>query len=546
MHARHSMRLGAAIAHAMTVLLLSTWTALGADRPHIVVFLSDDHSQFDSSLYGNDKIPTPNFEELAAAGMTFTHAFVASPSCGPSRAALLTGLMPARTGAEPNHTAPRDGTHWLVQDLKAVGYEVVALGKVSHGTFPEAPGWDLHDGRFGPFLDKLGANVRDFLAGRKSDKPLCLFVGTTHPHVPWPDYSTFDPAKVELPPHHLDTPATRVHRAAYYQEIKDLDQLLGDLRVMAREHLGENVLFLHTSDHGSQWPFGKWNLYDYGIRVPLIVAWPGTIKPGVGSDAMISWVDVLPTLLAAVGGKAPEGIDGRSFLPVLRGERTSHRDIIFSTHTGDGRMNIYPIRSVRTREWKLIHNLHPEFAHTNHSDLARQPLAGAYWTEWAEQASRDPKARAIVDRYFRRPEFELYHVAEDKWELTNLADDPAQADRLAQMKRQLAAWMREQGDTKLVHSQPRLLAEPAAWHPDHIQTAPAGKKPAPKRDRSQNGTHRQKPAERFSKGTEVNGRKPRRDPTSHRGRSRVSWESLSHTGPHAVHDEEQTATRRAW
>lgn len=438
-----------------------------ADQPNMVVYLSDDHSQCDSSLYGNGDIPTPHFERLAADGMTFTHAFVASPSCAPSRAAMLTGLMPARNGAEANHTKPAEGTHCLVKDLQAVGYEVAAFGKVAHGKFADDFGFDrvgsAHD------IANLATQVAAYLESRTSTKPLCLFVGTTNPHVAWTAESTFDPASVEFPPHHLDTPSTRVHRAAYYQEIKDLDAFLGDLRIMAARHLGENTLFVHTSDHGSQWPFGKWNLYDYGIRVPFIAAWPGEIPSGSKTDAMISWVDLLPTLIEIGGGQTPAGLDGRGFAEVLRGRRDAHRARIFTTHTGDGRKNIYPIRSIRTYEWKLIHNLHPEFAHTNHSDLDRKPLAGAYWTEWAALAKRDDRAREIVDRYFRRPEWELYRVAEDKWEQRNLTDDPAHAQRLGELKRQLVAWMREQGDRQWVHAKPRPLNDPSQWHPDYFQ-----------------------------------------------------------------------------
>ena len=447
-------------------------------KPNMLVYLSDDHSQFDSSLYGNDNIPTPQFEALAADGMTFTHAFVASPSCAPSRAAMLTGLMPARNGAEANHTKPNEGTHSLVQDLQAAGYEVAAFGKVAHGRLAREFGFD-HVGKSRSIPD-LRKEVRQYLSNRSSDRPLCLFVGTSNPHVAWTAPTTFDPVLVEFPPHHLDTPETRRHRAAYYQEIKDLDEFLGTVRKLAATHLGENTLVVHTSDHGSQWPFGKWNLYDYGIRVPFIASWPGVIAPGTTSNAMISWVDLLPTLVEVGGGEVPKNLDGRSFVDVLRGSRDAHRDAIFTTHTGDGVKNIFPIRSVRTREWKLIHNLHPEFAHTNHSDLDRKPLAGAYWTEWASLAKSDERARAVVDRYFRRPEWELFHVKTDQWEQTNLADDPAQARRLAELKALLAEWMKEQNDQELVHSEPRRLADPERWHPDHFQP-PAESSPTPLR-----------------------------------------------------------------
>jgi len=344
---------------------------------------------------------------------------------------------------------------------------VAAFGKVAHGRDVSDFGFDHVDGAAA--LDQLGKKVTKFLESRQVDKPLCLFVGTSNPHVSWTAETTFDPASVEFPPHHIDTPSTRDHRAAYYQEIKELDAFLATLRKLSGQHLGENVLLIYTSDHGSQWPFGKWNLYDYGTRVPLITAWPGKIAPGSISDAMVSWIDLLPTLIDIGKGTVPNNLDGRSFARVLLGEKTTHRDLIFTTHTGDGNKNIYPMRSVRTQEWKLIHNLHPEFAHTNHSDLDRRPMAGAYWTEWAQRAKNDERAKSIVGRYFQRPEWELYYVKEDKWEQSNVFDGPANIQIVATLKKKLADWIRETGDQQTVHAKPRLLAEPQRWHPEFFK-----------------------------------------------------------------------------
>lgn len=440
-----------------------------SSMPNIVVYLSDDHSQFDSSLYGAADIPMPNLEKLAADGMVFSHAFVASPSCAPSRAAMLTGLMPARNGAEANHTYPTKGTHYLISDLRAIGYEVAAFGKVAHGR--ERGGKQAgFDSMVGPSsYVKLRENVARYLQERRSERPLCLFVGISNPHVPWPRDSSFDAEQVKLPPTFLDTPSTRSHRASYYEEIRELDLLLGELREMSAAHLGDDLLFLHTSDHGSQWPFGKWTLYDYGIRVPLVVSWPGRIRSGSKSDAMVSWIDILPTLIDVAGGKVPSGLDGRSFADVLTGKKGSHRKRIFTTHSGDGNMNIYPIRSVRNRDWKLIHNLHPEFAFTNHSDLLRKDGAGAYWSEWAEMAKHDERAKRVVDRYYHRPEFELYQLSQDKYEQNNLADDPEQASRLAEMKEELGEWMTNQGDQRKVYNEPRPLDQREKWHPEFFK-----------------------------------------------------------------------------
>jgi N-sulfoglucosamine sulfohydrolase len=246
------------------------------------------------------------------------------------------------------------------------------------------------------------------------------------------------------------------------------DDYLGTIYDAARTHRGERTLFLMSSDHGAQWPRGKWNLDDAGIRVPLIVAWPGVVKPGTRTDAMVSWVDLLPTLVEAAGGTPPPTgtgagqIDGRSFLDVLRGTRTVRRDRIVATHTGDRAMNVYPIRAVRTPAWKYVRNLHPEFQHTTHIDRAQEEDEVGYFRSWERAAAAgDAHAAAVLRRYRQRPADELYDLARDPLEQRNLAADPAQASRLAAMQADLDAWMRDQWDTQPVFHPPVLLETPA-------------------------------------------------------------------------------------
>ncbi len=438
-----------------------------ADQPSMVIYISDDHSQVESQLYGNADIPMPHLEQLAKDGMTFQYAFVASPSCAPSRAAMLTGLMPVRNGAQANHTYPHDHIHSLIVNLKSAGYQTAAFGKVSHGKDSKRYGFDhiSTNSNAQPLLK----DVTKYLQ-QPHTKPQCLFVGINSPHVPWSQAPPhFQPVDVHFPPHHIDTPDTRNHRAWFYDEIKQIDDSLGELRTLTQQHLGDNLLFIYTSDHGSQWPFGKWTLYDYGIRVPFVAAWPEHIPANVNTEAMISWIDLIPTLIEIAGGQAQPEIDGQSFASVLLGEKSMHRTRIFTTNTGDGVMNVYPERSIRDQEYKLIHNLHPEFAFTNHTDIDRKPAAGAYWTQWAEKAKIDPTAQAILDRYYQRPEWELYDTWKDPWELYNLAEDPAQKTRLNQMKEELAEWMKQNGDEGLVHNKPRLISQPESWHPDLVK-----------------------------------------------------------------------------
>ncbi|MEM7015515.1 MAG: sulfatase, partial [Verrucomicrobiota bacterium] len=341
--------------------------ATAADPPNLVVFLSDDLGRLDTSIHGSVDARTPTMDRLAAEGMTFDNAYVASPSCCPNRFSLLTGLMPARHGAHPNHSRPKEGTKFLPPQLQALGYKVLSFGKVAHGrrTFPgcefnSLPPTDMHK------------DVIAYFEENEVDGPVCLMVGDRRPHVSWTKEMDYDPNKVTLPPFFIDTKETREHWARSLTDITGMDAEMGRIYDFAKEKFGDNFIFLFTSDHGGQWPRGKWNLYDYGTRVPLQVVWPGRIEAGTRSDAMVSWVDLLPTLLDLAGGDGPDDIDGKSFAQVLRGESQTHRDMIFTTHTGDGEMNIFPIRSVRVGKFKYIHNLRPDAYHTNHSDRHRK------------------------------------------------------------------------------------------------------------------------------------------------------------------------------
>ena len=327
--------------------------ANGKRKPDIVVYLADDLSSADLPLYGGTDIETPAIDQLAADGMTFNRAFVASPSCAVSRAALLTGLMPARNGAEQNHSYPRSDVLKLPKVLSGLGYQTAAFGKVAHSKSAPDFHFDVHDPQ--KDISEVRKNVKKFLESRTDKRPLALFVGVSDPHVPWPGESTVDPEALSMPPQLLDTPRTRLQRSRYLQEVKDLDGYLGELRKLTDKHMSKDKLFVFSSDHGAQFPFGKWTLYDEGIHVPLIVARSGQIDAGSRTDAMVSWVDVLPTLIDVSGGEVPGNLDGRSFAAVLDGKSDSHRKRIFTTHSGDRKMNVFLSRSVLS----LIHISEP-------------------------------------------------------------------------------------------------------------------------------------------------------------------------------------------
>ncbi len=416
-------------------------------RPNIVFFIADDMSVKDSSAYEATNIPGANMAALAKEGMTFDRAYATSPTCAPSRAALLTGCYNIRNGVMWNQQrAKADVKKWPAY-FQALGYEVAAIGKVSHYGHVQTYGFD-YAAFFNYHQDVCVEEAVKWLSSRRSDKPLCLLVGTNFPHVPWPKEGIGTPKTVRLPAKVADTPETRLARTHYDAAVKRADSDLGLVRDAVAKYLAAgNTIFVFSADQGAQWPFAKWSLYDAGLHVPLIVVWPGHVKAGSRTAAMVSWLDILPTLLEAAGADpkaAAPGIDGKSFLPVLEGKATEHRDRVFGTHSGDGDINIYPSRSVLIGNIKYIRNLDPTLEYHTHIDL--RPQDTNYWPSWVEHARTDPAIADLVRRYHRRPAEELYDLSADPDELHNLAADPAHASDLAGARAALDEWMKSNDD----------------------------------------------------------------------------------------------------
>jgi len=439
--------------------------------PNFVMFIGDDHGVYHSNPYGAEEIQTPNMQAMADEGMQFMRAYVASPSCAPSRAALLTGLMPYRNGIVGNHErVRREGVEPLLPILANSGYEIAWYGKVGHG-----PGSDSGPGvTVIPYSKKAKkgynqrldiADVEGFLKDRKDKtRPLALFVGSRYPHQPWPEPETarIQPHDIVVPPKTFDTPETRLEMTRYVEAVEILDRKIGAVRALVNTYMKpENTVMLYTSDHGQNWPFGKWSLYETGIRTPIIAVWPGKIQPKSTTRAMVSWIDIIPTFIDIAGGEVSQDIDGRSFKPVLLGEMDSHHNTIFATHKGDKDKNVYPIRSVRNEQWKYIRNLYPEFYHTTHMDLVPEdsPYCIRSWKSWVEASKTNPKAAAFLRAYHSRPAEELYRVEEDPYEKRNLATEPQYKEVLEEMRAMVDMHMEEVGDDRSLSAEPRLLKD---------------------------------------------------------------------------------------
>jgi uncharacterized sulfatase len=450
---------------ALVVCIFMPWLpARAADQPNIVLFIADDMLWSDAGCYGSADAKTPNLDKLASQGMRFTRCFTSTAMCAPTRQQLYTGVWPVRNGAYPNHSAVKPTTRSLGHHFADLGYRVALSGKKHYKPakafpFETLAGGKPHDSGKDAKKDLDIDTIRRFIS-RDADQSYFLICATNQPHAPWNrgDAAAYDPAQLRLPPYFADTPETRKAYASYLAEVTYMDALLGEV-MAAVDQAGQrdHTIFLFTSEQGIGLPFGKWTCYDAGLRTGLVVRWPGRIDPGSTTDAMVQYVDIVPTLIEAAGGEpsgidtgledAPgggRGFDGESFLRVLLGEDPVFRDVTFGVHTTRGIINgsdCYPIRSVRNKRYKLILNLNHTAAFRN---IAQR---GAVWDSWLTAAeSGDTNAAALVKRYQWRPAVELYDLEQDPYEMNNRADDPTLADERERLRAQLDAWMKQQGD----------------------------------------------------------------------------------------------------
>lgn len=426
------------------LLTLLPGVAVGAaeSQPNFLFIIADDCTFRDLGCYGG-QAHTPNIDRLATEGMLFTQCFQAAPMCSPTRHNIYTGLYPVKSGAYPNHAFANRGLHSVVHYLKPLGYRVALSGKrhvAPQTVYPFESSADKNNPDMAA-IDTL------FSECRKDKTPFCLFACSNEPHSPWNkgDASRYDPATLKLPPYFVDTPQTRESLSHYLAEITYYDGQVGQCLALLDKHgLKENTLVIVVSEQGSGMPFAKWTCYDSGLQSAFIARWPGKIAPGSVSDALIEYIDVLPTFVAAAGAKPDPALQGQSLLPVLFGQTDRHKDFVFGEMTTRGINNGSPhfgIRSVRSAKYKYIINFTPEAKFTN--ACSRSTIFQS-WVRKAKQGDDD--AADKVRRYHRRPAEELYAVTKDVYEWHSLAGDPQYAAVKAELKKQLTAWMKAQGD----------------------------------------------------------------------------------------------------
>ena len=428
-----------------------------AQQRNVVLLISDDQGISQCGCYGNPVIKTPNIDALAAGGVRFTHAFAVAASCSSSRSTIFTGLYPHQNGQYGlAHRTHKFGMHDWVQTLPALlkknGYRTGVIGKLHVKPEQNFPyDFTVSQGIMGNRdVGAMAEKAAEFFE-RGGDRPFFLSIGYSDPHRRRDgfgndeDYSgitpvRYDPAEVIVPGFLPDTRIVRKELADMYQSVTRMDEGVG----MVLDHLRlsgryDDTLIIYISDNGIPFPNAKTNLYDAGVRLPMIVRSPAVARSGIVNHAMVSFLDLVPTILDWTGTAKPDyDLPGRSFLSVLGQTETKGWDEVYHSHSFHELTMNYPMRSVRTRRFKYILNLFPELEYPFASDL----FASKTWQEILHSGSAWLGKRRVSD-YLQRPAEELYDVEKDPYEVANLAKNPDYSSVLKELRTKLKT-MREQ------------------------------------------------------------------------------------------------------
>jgi N-sulfoglucosamine sulfohydrolase len=344
-----------------------------------------------------------------------------------------------------NHFASFPDVRSLPVLLSEAGYRTASAGK-----YHVAPESVYHFDEYirGPSPREMADACRGVIAS-EDERPFFLYFCTSEPHRPFRREGSrpVSPDDVIVPSYLPDIPECREELAQYYGSVERTDQGLQRLIEILRETTRWNdTLILYVSDNGIAFPGAKTTLYEPGMRLPCVVRNPFQERHGLVSDAMITWADITPTILDFAGA-TPEDAEfhGRSFRSVLDGGSSEAWDEIYASHTFHEITMYYPMRAVRTRRYKLIWNIAHQLPY---------PFASDLWEArtWQAVMRRGDVyyGKRTVAAYLHRPRFELYDLATDPDETINLADDPAQAGRRAELESKLRDFQRRTRDPWLV------------------------------------------------------------------------------------------------
>lgn len=420
--------------------------------PNILYLHSHDTGRY-VQPYGHP-VPTPNIQRLADQGVLFRKAFCAAPTCSASRACLLTGQYGHNNGMlglAHRGWSLNDYRQHLVHPLHEAGYHSVLIGEQHIAKRPDIIGFDEVVKIETTHVEAVAPAAIKVLSG-PIPEPFFLSVGFFETHRDFLNPPSLRDSLYSLPPANLpDTPETRRDMASYKGSARSLDQGVGSvLEALDANGLSDNTLIVFTTDHGLAFPGSKATLFDRGLGVMLIVRGPGGWSGGKVIDALVSHIDVYPTLCDVVGIDRPDYLQGTSLMGLIRGETSEVRDALFAEMTWHAAYE--PQRAVRTDRFKYIRRFGeretPVLANCDDGP-SKDLLLSLGWAE-------------------RKIAFEqLYDLAFDPNEAANLVEDPAYADVRLELHERLESWMEETEDP-LLHGDPEPPSGAEINDPDQL------------------------------------------------------------------------------
>jgi arylsulfatase A-like enzyme len=424
------MRLLAIHLVLVSVALPSVAVAAPVSRPNILWILAEDICP-DIACYGTKAVKTPNLDRLAAEGVLFKHAYSTAPVCSASRSAMMVGMYQHCVGAHQHRTSDkkplRNDVHTYTQHLRAAGYYACTeYGAKTDLNFTTSK---LFDGKG--------------WKNRKLRQPfICqATIAITHRTFKRDKQDPIDPKAVEIPPYYPDHPLTRRDWADYLESMQLVDKQLGKiLKRLEDEKLADSTVVVFLGDHGRCHVRGKQFLYDGGLHVPLIIRWPGHIKPGTVREDLVSAIDVTATLIAIGLGSVPSHMQGRDLFAKGHQKRRhifAARGKMDDTHDA--------MRAVRSKGFKYILNLMPERAYCQLNEYKERqyPILALL-----NVMHLKGQLNEVQDRFMaaRKPPEELYDLEIDPHETKNLANDPTYAETKQALRAELSAWRKRTGD----------------------------------------------------------------------------------------------------
>lgn len=396
-------------------------------KPNILWITIEDWSP-DLSCYGTKGIYTPHVDRLAAEGIRFETAFTTSPVCSTSRSAMMTGFHQNFIGAHQHRT----------HDKQPLPYDIKPIPKLFEeaGYFTTLMSWKTDCNFIPNTKEELFMDQEDW-TNRQPGQPFFARITFGGTHRAWnrDPQRPIDTKDVELPPYYPDTEFVRRDWANGLEQMQLVDREVGALlQRLEDEGLAENTIVFFIGDHGRCHIRGKQFLYDGGIRIPMIMRWPGRVKPGQVSNDLVMSIDICQTILDAAGIDAPVPLHGKNLL----GDEVKNRKYVFAARekmdeTHDA------MRAIRSKDFKLIHNLMPERAYCqfNRYKEASYPIL-AEMNVMNLKGELTPEQAAFFAS--SKPEYELFELKKDPHEVNNVADNLDYAEIKAELITELESW----------------------------------------------------------------------------------------------------------